>query len=177
MAQKSIMDMANGNALLLAIMYVLVGLVMLAMGNGSISFIFWISGVLYVLIGILQIVLKSVDVKGGLITIIMGIILIVIGMLPAVAEVLVGLVLILGALPALLGTSNSLSKKFGMKPVDTGNAMVNKIVTILLLVVGVCLIVGLFVAGAGSISNILIRVGGLVMLLVGLLDLIKALKN
>ena len=177
MAQKSLADMADGNGLLLAILYILIGIIMAALGNGSIDFIFWLTGVVFIIIGIVQILLKSVDIKGGLITIIIGIVLIIIGWIPAVAEVLVGIILILSALPSVLGASNSLSEKFGMKPVDVGNALINKIIMIVLLVVGVCLIVGLFLDVASGVADILIRVGGVILLIVGIIDLVKALKS
>lgn len=177
MAQKSLADMADGNGLLLAIMYILVGIVMAAFGNGSINFIFWLSGVIFILIGIIQILLQSVDLKGGLITIIIGIILIIIGWIDPVAKILVGIILILSALPAVLGTSSSLSEKFGMKPVDVGNATINKIIMIVLLIVGICLIVGLALDVASGVADILIRVGGIILLIVGIIDLVKAAKS
>ncbi len=172
---KSIKDAMEGNALLMALMNILLGIIMLALGNGSIDFIFWLSGVVMIIIGILEILLKSTDIKGGLIMIIVGIILIVIAWFPAVAEVLVGIILIFSALPALTGASNGIAEKFGMK-VDAGSATINKILAIVLLVVGVCLIVGLFLLEAGSTADILIRVGGVVLLVMGLIGLLKALK-
>ena len=147
----------------------LVGIIMAAFGNGSINFIFWLSGDIFILIGIIQILLKSVDLKGGLITIIIGIILIIIGWIDPVAKILVGIILILSALPAVLGTSSSLSEKFGMKPVD--------VIMIVLLIVGICLIVGLALDVASGVADILIRVGGIILLIVGIIDLVKALKS
>ena len=52
---------------------------------------------------------------------------------------------------------------------------VNKIFTIVLLVVGVCLVAGYFIA-TGWIADILIRIGGLVLLAIGLIDLAKAIR-
>lgn len=172
----SLKDAMSGNGLLTAIMYILIGIVMLAFGNGSINFIFWISGIIMVVIGILQIALKSTDVKGGLVTIVVGIILIVIGMIDDVAKILVGLILIFSALPALGAASNVISKTFGMGTIDSGSATLNKIIAVILLVLGICLIVGLVLSEANDVADILIRVGGAVLLVLGLLNLVKSLK-
>ena len=40
---KTIKEAITGDSILLALMYVLIGIVMLAFGNGSINLIFWIS--------------------------------------------------------------------------------------------------------------------------------------
>lgn len=172
----SLKEAMSGNALLTAIMYLLIGIVMLAFGNGSIKFIFWISGVVMIVVGILQIVLKSTDVKGGLITIIVGIILIIIGAFDSIAKILVGLILIFSALPALGAATGSIAEKFGMGTIDSGSATLNKIIAAVLLIVGVCLIIGLVADVADNIADILIRLGGLILLVLGLVNLIKALK-
>ena len=177
MASRSMKEMVKGNLLLIALMYILTGIVMLALGNGSINFIFWLTGVIFILIGIIQIVLGSTDVKGGLITIIIGIILIIIGMVDPVAKILVGLILILSALPSVLGSSSAIAEKFGMQPVDVGSSLINKVFTIVLLIVGICLIVGLVLDVAADIADILIRIGGLVLLVIGIVGLVKVLKS
>jgi len=174
---QSIKDFANGNTLMLAVMYFLVGLVMLVCGSGSISLIFWLSGIVFIIMGIVQIVLKSVDVKGGAITIVVGIILVVIANVPALADVLVGIVLVLSALPSLIGSSDTLARKFGIKAIDTGNSNFNKIVTVVLLIIGICLIGAFFIGGLGSIADILIRIGGVVLLALGILCIMQAVKN
>ncbi len=172
----SLKDAMAGNALLTAIMYVLIGIVMLAFGNGSINFIFWLSGLIMIVIGIIQIVMKSTDIKGGLITIIVGIILIIIGAFDDIAKILVGIILIFSALPALGAASNGIAEKFGMGSIDTGSATLNKVMAVVLLVIGICLIVGLVVSDASNVADILIRVGGAVLLVLGLVNLVKALK-
>ena len=177
MASKSFKDLAAGNTLLIALMYILLGIIMAAFGNGSINFIFWLCGVIFILIGIIQIILGATDVKGGLITIIIGIILIIIGMIDPVAKILVGIILILSALPSIIGSSSGIAEKFGMQPVDVGNALLNKIFTIVLLIVGICLIVGLVLDVAAGTADILIRVGGIILLVVGIIGLIKAVKD
>ena len=91
---KSIKEAITGDSLLLALMYILIGIVMLAFGNGSIDFIFWITGVIMIIFGILQIVLESTDIKGGLITIVIGIIVIILSWTP-IDTILVGIILIL----------------------------------------------------------------------------------
>lgn len=176
MAQNKITEMASKNSIVLSILYILIGLIMLACGRGSIDIVFWISGILYIIIGIVQIVLKTVDVKGGLITIIIGIIFLIIVALDF-AEVCTGIILILSALPALLGANSNIAEKFGMQQIDTGNALVNKIITVVLLIIGIILIAGIVGLDDHGITDILIRVGGLVLLIVGILDLVKALKN
>ena len=170
MASKSKID----NSLVVAILFALIGLIMLVLGNGSISLVFWITGVLYILLGIIQIVTKTTDVKGGIVTIVIGIIFIII-VAVGFAQMLAGIILILSALPAVLGSTPEISKKFGMEPVDSGSATLNKIFTIVLLVVGVCLVAGYFFA-TGWIADILIRIGGLVLLAIGLIDLSKAIR-
>ncbi len=172
---KSIKDMAGGNALLLALMNILIGLVMLVMGNGSINWIFWISGIIMIIIGLIQIITKSADLKGGLITIIIGIIVIVLSWTPF-PEILVGLILILCALPVLGASMGGLADKLGMAPMDAGNEKVNKILALILLILGVCLIVGLAIPDLAGVADILIRVGGAVLLIIGLVGLLKALK-
>lgn len=165
-----------GNGLLTAIMYLLIGIVMLAYGNRSINFVFWISGVIMLVTGILQILTESTDVKGGFVTVLVGIILIVIGMFDSVAKILVGIILIFSALPSLGASTNAISEKFGMGAIDTGSTTVNKVLALVLLVIGVCLIVGLAVNDASTIADILIRVGGAVLLVSGLVNLVKALS-
>lgn len=172
----SLKDAMSGNGLLTAIMYVLIGIVMLAYGNGSINFIFWISGIIMVVIGVLQIVLKYADIKGGLVTILVGIILLVIGMFDDVAKILVGIILIFSALPALGAASNEIAEKFGMGTIDSGSATLNKVIAVILLVLGICLIIGLVLNEANDIADILIRAGGAVLLVLGLLNLVKSLK-
>jgi len=172
---KSIKEAITGDSLLLALMYILIGIVMLAFGNGSIDFIFWITGVIMILFGILQIVLESTDVKGGLITIIIGIIVIILSWTP-IDTILVGVILILCALPMLGFALPAISEKIGIKAIDMGSSTINKVIAIVLLITGVCLIIGLFIDDAGSISDILIRVGGLVLLAVGVLDFLNAMK-
>ena len=172
---KSIKDMAGGNALLLALMNILIGLVMLVMGNGSINWIFWISGIIMIIIGLIQIITKSADIKGGLITIIIGIIVIILSWTPF-PEILVGLILILCALPVLGASLGGLSDKLGMAPMDAGNEKVNKILALILLILGVCLIVGLAIPDLAGVADVLIRVGGAVLLIIGLIGLLKALK-
>ena len=170
MSKKSSLD----NSLVVAILFALVGLIMLALGNGSISLVFWLAGVLYIILGIIQIATKTTDLKGGIVTIVIGIIFLII-VAVGFAAMCAGIILILSALPAVLGTSSGLSKKFGIKPLDSGSSTLNKIFTVVLLVVGVCLVAGYFVA-TGWIADILIRIGGLVLLVVGLIDIAKALR-
>ncbi|MBE6514698.1 MAG: hypothetical protein II933_03145 [Candidatus Methanomethylophilaceae archaeon] len=172
---KSIKEAITGDSLLLALMYILIGIVMLAFGNGSIDFIFWITGVIMIIFGILQIVLESTDIKGGLITIVIGIIVIILSWTP-IDTILVGIILILCALPMLGFAITSIHEKLGMKAIDMGNSTINKIIAIVLVITGVCLIIGLFIDDAGSISDILIRVGGLILLAVGVLDFFNAMK-
>lgn len=174
MAEDKVQNAIVGSTLLTALMYILVGLIMLVCGSGSINLIFWLSGIIFILFGIIEIILKTVDVKGGLILIVTGIILLVIGCFSAIAEVLVGIILILSALPALLGMSSLFA--VGVSMPDSGNALLNKIITVVLLIVGICLIVGLFADVADDIADILIRVGGLVLLVLGIVDLVKVVK-
>ena len=170
MSKKSSID----NSLVVAILFILVGLIMAVLGNGAISLVFWITGVLYILLGVIQIATKTTDLNGGLVTIIIGIIFLVI-VYAGFAAMCAGIILILSALPVVLGSTSDLVKKFGMKPVDSGSAKMNKIFAIILLIVGVSLVAGYFIA-TGWIADILIRIGGLVLLLVGLIDLAKALR-
>ena len=170
MSKKSSID----NSLVVAILFILVGLIMAVLGNGAISLVFWITGVLYILLGVIQIATKTTDLNGGLVTIIIGIIFLVI-VYAGFAAMCAGIILILSALPVVLGSTSDLAKKFGMKPVDSGNAKMNKIFAIILLIVGVSLVAGYFIA-TGWIADILIRIGGLVLLLVGLIDLAKAVR-
>jgi len=170
MSKKSSID----NSLVVAILFILVGLIMAVLGNGAISLVFWITGVLYILLGVIQIATKTTDLNGGLVTIIIGIIFLVI-VYAGFAAMCAGIILILSALPVVLGSTSDLAKKFGMKPVDSGSAKMNKIFAIILLIVGVSLVAGYFIA-TGWIADILIRIGGLVLLLVGLIDLAKALR-
>ena len=170
MSKKSSID----NSLVVAILFILVGLIMAVLGNGSISLVFWIAGVLYILLGVIQIATKTTDLNGGLVTIIIGIIFLVI-VYAGFAAMCAGIILILSALPVVLGSTSDLAKKFGMKPVDSGSAKMNKIFAIILLIVGVSLVAGYFIA-TGWIADILIRIGGLVLLLVGLIDLAKAVR-
>ena len=171
---KTIKEAITGDSILLALMYVLIGIVMLAFGNGSINLIFWISGVIMILVGILEIVMQTNSLKGGLILIIMGIIIVILSWTP-IAEIIVGIILILCALPMLGFALGSVGEKIGLD-MDTGSGTVNTIMAALLLLCGLCIIVGLFIDDAGSISDILIRVGGVVLLLVGLVGLAKSLK-
>ena len=170
MSKKSSID----NSLVVAILFILVGLIMAVLGNGAISLVFWITGVLYILLGVIQIATKTTDLNGGLVTIIIGIIFLVI-VYAGFAAMCAGIILILSALPVVLGSTSDLAKKFGMKPVDSGSAKMNKIFAIILLIVGVSLVAGYFIA-TGWIADILIRIGGLVLLLVGLIDLAKAVR-
>lgn len=173
MAQKDIKGMLGGDGLLLAILNILVGLIMLAWGTGSIGFIFWIAGILYIVLGVVLFATGEADVKALVINIIIGIVVIVLGMF--LGNIIVGIILIASALPALMGSSNVIADKFGMKPIETGNALLNKIITIALLVCGICLIAALFI-DVGGIADILIRVGGAVLLVTGVIALVKALK-
>ena len=170
MSKKSSID----NSLVVAILFALVGLIMLVLGNVAISLVFWITGILYILLGIIQIVTKVTDVKGGIITIVIGIIFLVI-VAVGFAAMLAGIILILSALPTVLSSTPELSKKFGMEPIDSGSATLNKIFSIILLIVGVCLVAGYFIA-TGWIADILIRLGGLVLLAIGLVSLAKELR-
>jgi len=172
---KSIKEAITEDSLLLALMYILIGIVMLAFGNGSIDFIFWITGVIMIIFGILQIVLESTDIKGGLITIVIGIIVIILSWTP-IDTILVGVILILCALPMLGFAIPAVSEKIGIKAMDMGSSTINKVIAIVLLITGVCLIIGLFIDDAGSISDILIRIGGLILLAVGVVDLFSSMK-
>lgn len=171
---KSTSKLAD-SGVLMSLMMMLLGLIMLAYGNHSIEFIFWLSGVVMIVFGILGIILGAIDAKGGLIIIVIGIILLVIGMVPELARILVGVILIVSALPLLLGASKGLSDKFGMD-LDTGSTQLNKIIAVILLVVGVCLIAGLAIGGLEGVADILIRIGGLVLLALGIVALIKELN-
>lgn len=175
MAENKMKDLLSGNALLTAIIYVLIGLIMLVFGRGSIDLVFLLSGLIYIVLGIVEIILKSVDVKGGVITIIIGVIFLIIWAV-GLAEPMCGILLILSAVMALLGSSSKIAETFGIQQIDTGNALLNKIFTVVLLIVGILLIAIAVGVDDSGITDILIRVGGLVILILGIIDLVKALK-
>ena len=150
----------SNSAWISSLLYIVLGVLLLVFPGQALNLAMTIAGIVFIISGILELIKKNVG--GGIISLVIGIAILVIGW------TLVDIVmLVLGILIAIKGII-ALVQELGKKK-KNGLAIVFAVLTI---------VVGILLAFAwGNIMNIVMIVGGVLLIIIGVLGLISALKK
>ncbi len=158
------------NGVFLGILYVIFGLITLICGQGMLNIIVAITGALILIMGILA-YLDTKVIQAGAIQILIGAIFIVLalwGFAADIIRIIFGLQILLAGVFAILGNVPSFA---GGLTIDTKSKTLNTVVGVVLVVLGIVAMINL-----GNSFDILIRVIGAIILVMGILEVAKAAK-
>lgn len=155
MAKKKI-----GAQLFSAILYIAIGILMVSLRSGLIGWLVTIAGIIFIISGILDIVRKNWF--SGAVNLIIGIVILVLGnLIPNIIFIVIGVLLAVKGLVALI------------EAIKKGPANALEIVfPIISVVIGVTL-----VFAWGKVIDIVLIVGGILLIIDGIIGLIGALKK
>ena len=162
----------------IAIISLVAGAIMLALGDDAVKPLAIVAGVLTVILAALMLAAKSIPVKQGVFSIILGAIVILIGVF-AVNKLendgngLMGLILIFSALPMFCSESSN----FGKGRIRSGNDTLDKVLAAAMLIIGLFLFVSSHTSVTTEYTDVLVRVGGAAMAVFGVLGILKAFKK
>ncbi len=156
------------NGVFLGLLYVIFGLLTLICGQGMLNIIVAITGALFLIMGILA-YLDTKIIQAGAIQIIIGALFLVLalwGFAADIIRIIFGLQIMLAGVFAVLGNVPSFAGSF---TIDTKSKTINTVVGVVLIVLGVVAMLNL-----GNSFDILIRVIGAIILVMGIIEVAKA---
>lgn len=155
------------NEILIAVMYILFGAITAICGQGMLNIIVEAVGILFIVVGVISFALVK-NIESSLLFFILGIIFLILGLYGLAADIIrivFGAIIVLAGIVILLGTQPSF---MGYELPKTGS-----IVSIAL--GAVLIVVGIIAAiNWGDSFSIFIRIIGIIILAVGVIDLMKA---
>ena len=156
------------NEMLIAVMYIIFGAITAICGQGMLNIIVEAVGILFIVVGIISFSLIRV-VESSLFFLLLGIILLILGLDGLAADIIR---IVFGAMIALSG----LFLVLGAQPSFMGYQLPTKSGTLITVLLGAVLIViGVLAAiNWGDSFDIFIRVIGIIILAIGVIDLMKA---
>ena len=151
---------SSGSSLIMSILYIIIGIVLLVCPGEAISIAMTIAGVVFIVSGILELVRKNV--LGGIISLIIGIAILVLGWVwvEFIMQIF-GILIIIKGIIALVQALKQKKKKF-----------LQILFPILTVLAGI-----LLVFAFGEIIDIILIIGGILLIVSGVLGLIGALKK
>ena len=156
------------NEILLAVMYILIGAITAVCGQGMLNIIVEAVGILFIVVGIIGFALVR-TIESSLVLFIIGIILLILGLWGLAADIIriiFGAMIVLAGIFILLGTQPSF---MGYELPTKSGTLINVVLGAVLIVVGIVAALNL-----GGSFDIFIRIIGIIVLVVGVIDLLKA---
>ncbi len=158
------------NGVFLGLIYVIFGLITRITGQGMLNIVVAITGALILIMGILA-VLDTKVIQAGAIQILIGAIFLVLalwGFAADIIRIIIGLQILLVGVFAVLGNVPSFA---GGLTIDTKSKTLNTVVGVVLVILGVVAMINL-----GGSFDLLIRIIGAIILVMGILEVAKAAK-
>ncbi len=150
---------SSNSAWITSVLYIVVGILLLVFPGEALNLAMTIAGIIFIISGILELIKKNY--VGGVISLIIGIAILVIGWtLTHIVMLVLGILIAVKGIIALVQALGQKKKK-----------VLNILFPILTIVVGL-----LLAFAFGSIMNIVMIVGGILLIVSGVLGLIGALK-
>lgn len=162
------------NGLFLGILFVIFGAVTVVCGQGMLDIVVTITGALFVLFGVLTF-LETKSTESCLFTLVIGIVFLVLGLMGLASDIIrsvFGLMILLSGVFTILGNSPNFA---GTVSIDTKVRTINIFIGAVLIVLGIIAMINY-----GGSFDILIRVIGAIILVMGALKIAKSmdlLKN
>ena len=156
------------NEILLAVMYILIGAITAICGQGMLNIIVEAVGILFIVVGIISFSLVK-KIESSLLFLILGIVFLILGLYGLAADIIrivFGAMIVLSGIVILLGTQLSFM----------GYELPTKSGTLVSMALGAALIVVGIIAAVnwGGSFDIFIRIIGVIVLAIGVIDLMKA---
>ncbi len=158
------------NGLFLGILFVIFGAVTAVCGQGMLDLVVIITGALFVLFGLLTF-FETKSLESSLFTLVIGIVFLVLGLLglaSSIIRIVFGLMIVLSGVFTILGNSPNF---VGAVSIDTSVRTLNIAVGAVLIVLGIIAMINY-----GGSFDILIRIIGVIILVMGALKIAKAMN-